>query len=44
MSEIFALGILLGVLRLRSGSAWLTVILHAANNAIAVIVVAVAVG
>jgi membrane protease YdiL (CAAX protease family) len=44
VSEIFALGILLGVLRLRSGSTWLTVILHAANNAIAVVVVAVAMG
>ena len=44
MSEIFALGILLGVLRLRNGSTWLTVILHAANNAVAVAVAAVAVG
>ena len=44
MSEIFALGILLGALRLRSGSTWLTVILHAVNNAIAVVVVAVAMG
>jgi len=42
MSEIFALGLVFGMLRLRSGSTWLTVILHAANNAIAVVVVALA--
>jgi len=40
MSEIFALGILFGVLRLRSGSTWLTVLLHAANNVVAVAVAA----
>jgi uncharacterized protein len=44
MSEIFALGILFGMLRLRTGSTWLTVFLHAVNNAVAVVVVAVAIG
>ena len=44
MSQIFALGILLGYLRHRSGSTWLTVILHAANNAAAVALVALGVG
>jgi membrane protease YdiL (CAAX protease family) len=43
MSEIFTLGILLGVLRHRSGSTWLTVILHAANNAVAIAHVALVV-
>ncbi len=44
MSQIFALGILFGTLRYRSGSTWLTVILHAANNAVAVAHVALVVG
>jgi uncharacterized protein len=37
MSEIFALGILLAVLRHRSRSTWLTVMLHATNNVVAVV-------
>ncbi len=43
LTQIFALGILFGILRHRSGSTWLTVILHAANNAVAVAHVALVV-
>ena len=41
LSEIFSIGLLLGYLRYRSGSTWLTVVLHAANNAISLVNVAV---
>jgi len=41
LSEIFAIGLLLGYLRYRSGSTWLTVSLHAAINLIALVEVAV---
>ena len=41
LSEIFSIGLLLGYLRHRSGSTWLTVVLHATINAIALIEVAV---
>lgn len=41
LSEIFLIGLLLGYLRWRSGSTWLTVLLHTAINVIAVIEVAV---
>jgi membrane protease YdiL (CAAX protease family) len=44
ITQIFVLGLLLGYLRHRSGSTWLTVILHAANNVFALIRVALAVG
>jgi uncharacterized protein len=44
MSQIFALGLLLGYVRQRSGSTWLTVILHAANNLAAVAHVMLVVG
>jgi membrane protease YdiL (CAAX protease family) len=40
MFWIFSFGILLGTLRLRNGSTWLTVILHAAHNLIAIAQVA----
>ncbi|MBI5264597.1 MAG: CPBP family intramembrane metalloprotease [Bradyrhizobium sp.] len=41
MSEIFAIGLLLGYLRYRSGSTWLTVVIHGAVNAASMIEVAV---
>lgn len=44
MAQIFALGILLGTLRLRSASTWLTVVLHALNNLVAVAEVAWLIG
>jgi hypothetical protein len=40
----FALGILLGYLRHRTGSTWLTVILHGAHNAISIAQVALLFG
>ena len=36
IGEVFALGVILGWMRYRSGSTWLTVILHGAYNLIAV--------
>jgi membrane protease YdiL (CAAX protease family) len=42
ITDIFTLGLLLGVLRHRTGSTWLTVILHAANNLVAVVLAAMA--
>lgn len=44
MTAIFTLGILLGTLRLRSGSTWLTVMLHAVHNLLAVAQVAWLIG
>jgi membrane protease YdiL (CAAX protease family) len=44
MAAIFTLGILFGSLRLRSGSTWLTVMLHALHNMIAVAQVAWLIG
>jgi membrane protease YdiL (CAAX protease family) len=44
ITQIFALGVLFGYLRHRSGSTWLTVILHAANNVIALVHVALVAG
>ena len=44
MAAIFTLGILLGSLRLRSGSTWLTVMLHAVHNLLAVAQVAWLIG
>ncbi len=41
LSEIFSIGLLLGYLRYRCGSTWLTVMLHATINVIALIEVAV---
>ena len=41
---IFCVGILLGIVRLRSGSTWLTVMLHAAHNLVSIIHVALIVG
>ncbi len=41
LSEIFSIGLLLGHLRYRCGSTWLTVMLHATINVIALIEVAV---
>jgi membrane protease YdiL (CAAX protease family) len=36
-SEVFSIGLLLGYLRYRSGSTWLTIVLHALNNLAATI-------
>jgi len=44
MAHIFTLGILLGYLRHRSGSTWLTVILHAAHNVVSIAQVALIIG
>jgi membrane protease YdiL (CAAX protease family) len=43
MTQIFALGLLFATLRHRSGSTWLTVMLHGAYNAVAVVHVVLAV-
>jgi uncharacterized protein len=37
LSEVFSIGLVLGYLRYRSGSTWLTIILHGLNNLAAVI-------
>jgi len=37
LGEVFSIGLLLGYLRYRSGSTWLTIILHGLNNLGAVV-------
>jgi membrane protease YdiL (CAAX protease family) len=44
MAHIFTLGILFGYLRHRTGSTWLTVILHGAHNAVSIAQVALLFG